>query len=123
MTTIAVLSQLIIALGIVNVWVLRRERATAYRPAGAHNIREEFEQYGFPSWAPVAVGGAKLILAGLLIVGIFIPAVAAPAAVLMAALMVGAIGAHIKVGDPLKKSVPAAAMLLLSILVIVGQSV
>lgn len=123
MTTIAILSQLIIALGIVNVWVLRRERATAYRPAGAQNIREEFEQYGLPSWAPAVVGGLKVTLAGLLVVGIFIPAVAVPAAVLMAALMIGAIGAHLKVRDPVVKSMPAFLMLLLSIVVIVGRTV
>ena len=122
MSTVAVLSQIVIALGIVNVWVLRRERATAYRPVGARNIQEEFEQYGFPSWAPAVVGGTKIALAALLVVGIFVPAVTAPAAALMAMLMVGAIGAHLKVGDPLVKSGPALLMLILSVLVLLGQA-
>jgi hypothetical protein len=34
--------------------------------------------------------------------------------------MLGAVSMHIKVGDPLKKSLPAATMLLLSLVVAAG---
>ena len=121
MTALAIASQIIIALGIFNVWILRRDRATAYRPEGSNNIWEEFDRYGLPGWAAVAVGGTKVTLGILLLVGIVAPSIAAPAAALMAILMLSAIGAHIRVGDPVKKSMPAFLMLILSTLVIVGQ--
>ena len=123
MPTLAIICQIVIALGIFNVWVLRRDRATAYRPAGAENLRDEFARYGFPDWVRKSVGTAKLSLAGLLLLGIFFPQVAAPAAAGMALLMISAIGAHVRVRDPLAKSVPAFVLLLLSTVVVVAQSV
>jgi uncharacterized membrane protein YphA (DoxX/SURF4 family) len=121
MTILAIASQIIIALGIFNVWIVRRDRATGYRPAGAENIREEFKSYGLPDWVRVAVGSTKIALAVLLLVGIVAPTVALVAAGVMAPLMLGAVGAHIKVGDPIMKSVPALTMLALSLVVVVGQ--
>lgn len=121
MATLAIASQIIIALGIFNVWIIRRDRATEYRPAGAENIREEFERYGLPEWARVAVGSTKVGLAVLLLVGIVAPPIAVAAAGIMAFLMLGAVGAHVKVGDPVRKSVPALAMLALSLLVVLVQ--
>ncbi len=121
MSLIAAVSQVIIALGIVNVWVLRRSRPTPFRPAGANSLAEEFERYGLPSWARIAVGSTKLGLAGLLVVGLVVPAVTLPAAALMAVFMTGAIAAHVRVRDPLVKAAPALTMLVLSAVVIVGQ--
>lgn len=40
MSNIAIILQLVIALGIVNVWIIRRDRATGFRPDGAANIHE-----------------------------------------------------------------------------------
>ena len=122
MTTVAVLSQVLIALGIYNVWVLRHDRPTPYRPDGASNMSEEFARYGLPGWARRVVGGAKLLLAGLLVVGVFFTPVAVPAATLMALLMIGAVAAHVRVRDPLVRSVPALVMLLLSTAVIVTRT-
>ena len=42
MTNLAILAQVILALGIMNVWVIRRNRPTPYRPEGARDIEEEF---------------------------------------------------------------------------------
>lgn len=118
MSMIAVLAQVTIALGILNVWIVRRNRPTPYRPDGAGSIREEFRSYGLPEWAPTVVGSAKLSLAALMLVGVFYVQVAVPAAAAMAALMVGAVLAHVKVGDPWTKAVPAFGMLALSVLVL-----
>ena len=122
MSLIAAICQIVIALGIFNVWVLRRDRATAYRPDGATNIVEEFERYGLPSWMPTVVGSTKLALAALLLVGLVYAQVALPAAALMALLMLSAIGAHFRVRDPLIKSAPAFIMLVLSTVVIVAYT-
>ena len=85
-------------------------------------MSEEFARYGLPGWARRVVGGAKLLLAGLLVVGVFFTPVAVPAATLMALLMIGAVAAHVRVRDPLVRSVPALVMLLLSTAVIVTRT-
>ena len=121
MTTLAIVAQVIIALGIANVWIIRRNRPTPYRPEGARDIREEFARYGLPKWAPAAVGTTKLVLAVLLLIGVVYAEVAVPAAAGMAALMVGAVWAHASVRDPLIKAVPALTMLTLSLLVVVTR--
>ncbi len=110
--------QLVIALGLLNVWLLRRERPTSWRGGVATNMREEFAAYGLPSWSVGIVGGLKVALAILLIVGIWVPSLTVPAATALAVLMLGAIAMHFRVGDPLKKSYPAISLLVLCLLVI-----
>jgi uncharacterized membrane protein AbrB (regulator of aidB expression) len=66
------------------------------------------------------VGSTKLALAAALLVGVVYAQVAVPAAVLMGVLMLGAIAAHVRVRDPLVKSLPALGMLLLSGIVVVA---
>lgn len=43
--------QLVIALGILNVWLLRFGKTTAWRGGAAKNMKEEFAVYGLPSWS------------------------------------------------------------------------
>ena len=40
--------QLIVAVGILNVWLLRSGRATPFRGGDARSLREEFAAYGLP---------------------------------------------------------------------------
>ncbi|MEX2467296.1 MAG: DoxX family protein [Gemmatimonadota bacterium] len=120
MTFVAVAAQIIIAFGIFNVWIFRRDRPTRYRPEGARSIAEEFERYGLPDWVRVVVGSTKLALAAALLVGVIYAQVAVPAALLMGVLMLGAIAAHVRVRDPLVKALPALGMLLLSGVVVVA---
>ena len=123
MTTVALVAQIVVALGIFNVWILRRNRPTPYRPDGAENMEEEFRRYGLPDWARVAVGFTKVSLAVLLVVGVLFTPLAVGAATLMALLMVSAVIAHVRVGDPWVKTMPAAVMLTLSAVVILGHTV
>ena len=120
MKIIGQLAQIIIALGIFNVWVLRNHRATGYRGGSANTLRGEFAAYGLPSWALYVVGTLKISLAIALVAGLWVPVLVRPAAVGMAVLMVGAIAMHLKVSDPAQKSLPAVGMLLLSILAAVA---
>ena len=78
---------------------------------------EEFRQYGLPDWMRKFVGTTKLALSALLIIGIWYPPLAFGAAIAMALLMAGAIGAHMRVRDPIKKSLPALTMLSLSVFI------
>lgn len=121
MSNIVVLLQIVIALGIVNVWIIRRDRATGFRPDGSANIAEEFTRYGLSDTVRRLVGGTKLALAALLLIGIAYPVLAVAAAAGIAVLMAGAVGAHIKVRDPLMKSVPALLMLAMSTVVLIAQ--
>lgn len=120
MDTLVSVIQVAIALGIFNVWLLRPGKATGWRGGEAKNLKEEFEVYGLPSWAMGFVGFLKLFFAVLLIVGIWFPPVTAPAAIGMALLMLGAVSMHVKVGDPLRRSLPAFTLLVLSVIVAVA---
>lgn len=111
--------QVVIALGIFNVWLLRSSIATNYRGGDAKNLREEFAAYGLPHWFMILIGTLKLSCAVALLVGLWLPVVTRPAAVTMAALMLGAVAMHVKVKDPPSKTVPASVMLALSIAVAV----
>lgn len=117
MDIVALIAQLIIAVGIFNVWILRFDKSTEYRPGTAGNMKEEFSSYGLPPWLVYFVGGLKLLCATLLLVGIWIPDLVRPAAAGMALLMSGAVLMHLKVKDPFKKAIPASVMLALSLLV------
>lgn len=120
METFVMVLQVLIALGILNVWLLRFGKATAWRGGSATNMKEEFAVYGLPAWAVGVVGFLKVLLAILLIVGLWVPSVTRPAAVGLAFLMLGAVAMHVKVKDPAKKSVPAASVLILCLIVAVN---
>ncbi|MFO8173383.1 MAG: DoxX family protein [Gemmatimonadota bacterium] len=117
METFVLIVQVIIALGIFNVWLIRPRKATAWRGGEATNLKEEFETYGLPGWAMGVVGFLKLLFAVLLLVGIWYPPVVQPAAIGMAVLMAGAVTMHVKVGDPFERSLPALTVLVLSLIV------
>lgn len=122
MDTITLMAQLVIAFGIFNVWLIRFNKSTAYRPGSAGSMKEEFSAYGLPSWSVYLIGFLKILFAIALVVGIWIPDLVRPAAVGMAVLMVGAIVMHVRVADPARKALPASVMLILSLLVAWGTS-
>lgn len=105
--------QLILALGIYNVWIINYTKGSKYRGGSATNMSEEFEAYGFRSWFMKIIGFSKLTLATLLIAGIWFPYLINPSAFLIGTLMVGALFAHLKINDPFVKSIPALIMLIL----------
>ncbi len=107
--------QLVLILGLLNVWLLRFSKATPYRGGSAKSMRDEFAAYGLPHWSTNVIGALKVGSALCLIVGFFIPAWIEPAALVIAGLMIGAIAMHLKIQDPLKKLIPALIMLLCSV--------
>lgn len=117
------LLQLIVGLGLLNVWIVRGRSATSYRGGDAKNLREEFAAYGLPGVAFYLVGALKIGAAIVLIAGIWMTGdgsalIVRIAAGTVAALMVGAIAMHLKVGDPALKSLPAVLMLVMSALIV-----
>ena len=112
--------QITAALGLLNVWLLRFNQRTDYRGGSAGSMREEFATYGLPVWFAYVIGILKVGSAIALIVGIWIPVVVLPAAGLIGVLMLGALSMHVKIHDPLKKSLPALGMLALCLGIIWG---
>jgi uncharacterized membrane protein YphA (DoxX/SURF4 family) len=113
--------QLIIPLGIINVWLLRQRQATAYRGGDAPNLKAEFAAYGLPEWVYYAVGTLKLSAAGMLLLGFLVPVLVLPGAAIMSVLMLGAVAMHAKVRDAAIRYLPATLMLILSLLLIFLQ--
>jgi hypothetical protein len=103
--------KLIVALGILNVWLLRRDKSTAYRGKEAKTLREEFAVYGLPFPIFCLIGVLKVGLALALLASLWIPSLAQPAALAMGALMLGAFVMHLKVKDPFSKALPSLAVL------------
>lgn len=115
MNMIPIALQILVALTILNVWILRRGRVTPFRGGAAKNMREEFATYGLPFWFMCVIGSLKVALALALLVGIWIPGVAQYAATGMGLLMLGALIMHLKVKDPILKALPSIALLALCV--------
>lgn len=122
MHTLSLVFQVVIALGILNVWLLRFGKSTAWRGGDAQNMKQEFEVYGLPEWFMRVVGFLKISFAGLLLAGLWAPVMTPYAAAGMAVLMTGAVVMHFKVKDPLQKSLPALSMLGMSLFVVATAS-
>lgn len=103
--------KLIVALGILNVWILRSSKATAYRGKEAKTLREEFAVYGLPLPIFCLIGTFKVGLAIALLASFWIPSLTQPAAAGMGVLMMGAFSMHLKVKDPISKALPSLVVL------------
>jgi uncharacterized membrane protein YphA (DoxX/SURF4 family) len=113
------IAQVVVALGILNVWLLRFNQSTEWRGGSAGNMREEFDAYGLPAGSVYVIGFLKLLCAAGLIAGVWFPQLTRPSAIGLAVLMLGAVAMHVKIGDPVKKSIPAFTVLVLSVLIAV----
>jgi len=105
--------QLIVALSLLNVWLIQSGKPTKWRGGNAKNIVEEFKVYGLPIWMCYLIGILKVAGALMLIAAIWIPEVLKPAAIGLAVLLFGSIIMHFKIKDPLYKSFPAFMFLLI----------
>ncbi len=114
MKPIGRIAQVLAALGILNVWIIRFNRETEFRGGSAKNLPEEFEVYGLPRWMVFATGATKISLALTLLLGLRYPRVTRPAATTLALLMSGAISMHARAGDSPKKYLPAITIFGLS---------
>ncbi len=122
-SAVSTILQIIVALGLLNVWLVRARASTAYRGGSAQSLKEEFATYGLPEWTFYVVGALKIVSAVLLIVGIWVPALIRPPALIVAVLMVGALAMHAKAKDSPTKFLPALLMLLMCIAILLLQKV
>ena len=110
--------QLIISVGLINVWLFRFNKVTEYRGGGANNMKEEFQAYGLPIWLMYVVGFLKIAIAIMLIVSIWVKELLEYNLWLLSVLMFGAVLMHLKVKDPIKKSYPALSILFMIALIL-----
>ena len=106
MESASIIAQLIVSVSIIIVWVFRYD-----------NIVSEFKQYGLSDLVRNMVGASKITLATILALGVCYNVPVVAASLLMAFLMICAQAFHIKVKNPLKKYVPSAFLLLLSLFI------
>jgi hypothetical protein len=111
---------LIVASVILNVWFIRSRRATAFRGGQAKTLREEFATYGLPYGVMCVIGVLKVSCALVLLVGVWVEGLTLWAASGLGSLMAGALVMHLKVRDPLVKSLPALLLLALCLVLIFG---
>ena len=112
--TLSVILKLIVGLAIANVWLMRKNKPSPWRGGDAKNMAEEFAAYGLPRSLMLVIGVSKVMLATTLIAGIWIPNLTSFAAAGLAATLLAAVLAHLRVKDPIKKSLPAATLLAMS---------
>ena len=121
MEALRIALQVIIGLGILNVWLLRFGKSSPWRGGEATNMKEEFTAYGLSPTVMYLVGFLKVLCALLLLAGIWLEILVLPGALGMTFLMLGAVAMHLKVEDPPKKSLPAGTLLVLSVAVLLLQ--
>lgn len=117
-SSLSTLLQVVVGLGLLNVWLVRGRTATSYRGGSALTLQDEFSAYGLPPFAYYVVGALKIGAALVLIAGVWLPLPVRGAALLVAGLMIGALAMHARVGDPPIKSLPAALMLAMGIAIV-----
>ena len=106
MENILVLSQIIISISILIVWVFRYD-----------NIVKEFEQYGLSSLLRNIVGASKISLATILVIGIWHDEYLFVASSIMAFLMICAQFFHFRAKNNWIKFMPSLSLLILSLFI------
>ena len=115
--TLIMILQLVIAIGLKNVWLLRFNKATEYRGGDAKNMKEEFIAYGLPVWLMYLVGAMKIAIAIMLVLSFWVEQLLLYNLIALASLMIAALMMHVKVKDPIKKSYPALSILFMIALI------
>lgn len=113
MDYITIALQCIVGFSILNVWLIQNKKPTQWRGGDATTIIEEFKVYGLPVWSCYVIGTLKVLLAIGLLVAIWYPELRQFSALGLAALLLGSIAMHLKIKDPIKKSIPAFLFLLM----------
>jgi hypothetical protein len=114
----SVFLQLVVSAGLLNVWVLRRSKSTEYRGGDSQTLKQEFEAYGLSEKIYYLVGFLKITSAVAILASFWMPFLRIYAASTVVLLMVGALLMHVKVKDPINKSIPAFLMLIMSVALI-----
>lgn len=100
------LSQIVVAVSVIYVWIFR-----------FHNIITEFKQFGLNDLTRSFIGATKIALSTLLIVGVWFPELVLIPAFIMGLIMIAAQYFHFKVSNPFIKHLPSLLLLILCVLI------
>ena len=109
--------KIIVGISILNVWLLRKNKATKWRGGAAKNIFEEFQVYGFSKQFCYFIGFLKVSLAIVLLASIQFKTLTLLGALGLSLLLVGSIIMHIKIKDAWYKSFPAFLFLIMNLMI------
>jgi len=115
MDLLRIVLQVVVGIGILNVWLIRANWATGYRGGNAKTLKEEFAAYGLPVWFFYLIGTLKILCALAVLAGIWFHPLATLGGAGLSVLMAGAFAMHLKVKDPLGKAIPSLAMLAMAL--------
>lgn len=107
MQWLIILLQCILAIAMLDVWVIRYNRPGLVRGGNAKTMPEEFKVYNLPDWFRDLVRILKLTFGAMMILGIWWHTFAVIAGLGLAILMLGAVTMHLKVKDPFYKLLPS----------------
>ncbi len=110
MESIVAVAQVVIAVSVIFVWVVRLP-----------NVEREFKEYALSDVVRNLVGATKISASALLLAGLWYEGLVFPAAATMTFFMVCAQYFHFKVRHPMIKYVPSLVLLLLSVYVAVSS--
>ena len=109
--------KIIVGVSILNVWLLRKNKATKWRGGAAKTILEEFQVYGFSKSFCYFIGFLKVSLAILLLASIQFKTLTLLGALGLSILLVGSIIMHIRVKDAWYKSFPAFLFIVMNLII------
>ena len=115
--TLSDILQLLIGASILIIWVTRTTVVSSYRVGNAQTLSEEFTEAGFTQGVYQVMRVLKPIFAFLLVIGIVYKPFFIPCMTFTTLAMAGAVYAHYKVGDNIKKMVPAITLLIFCFIV------
>lgn len=109
--------KIIVGISILNVWLLRKNKATKWRGGTAKNIFEEFQVYGFSKQFCYFIGFLKVSLAIVLLASIQFKTLTLLGALGLSLLLVGSIIMHIRIKDAWYKSFPAFLFIIINLMI------
>ncbi|MDG1172010.1 MAG: DoxX family protein [Polaribacter sp.] len=109
--------KIIVGISILNVWLLRKNKATKWRGGTAKNIFEEFQVYGFSKQFCYFIGFLKVSLAIVLLASIQFKTLTLLGALGLSLLLVGSVIMHIRIKDAWYKSFPAFLFLIMNLMI------
>lgn len=102
-----------VALGVSGLLAAVMAGEGAIKLGGADSQVEGFRDFGYPQWFRLVVGGLELAgaiaLGAGLLTGTSVSVLVGGA--IVAVVLAGAVGTHVRVGDSLAETAPAAALL------------
>ena len=115
---LVIVLKIIVAVSMLNVWLLQAHKATKWRGGNATSIIAEFEVYGLSKQFCYFVGFLKISFAILLFASLKFESLTLISSIGLTILLLGSVAMHVKVKDALYKSFPAALFIAMNLIIL-----